>query len=254
MSASSYEKLWFSELMTTGYEYSEPILEDSTAEVVKYICDFLKEDIHVFILSIEVLEEYIKQKNDVACRIEDPLLTVGCVVLLCSKFAGEQSDIQIKCIQDCYENISKKLYPVSLIKHVERDIFQTINGKLPLSTKVDDLNTFIEIYTKRLKLKLDVRPLCLRIMEAVHISRIKLHTRIKSVYMQNQQAFLAFKELLCNKLFFPSGILLCAFRLTNYKNVIDLEEIMTDLSCTASVHKDHIQFLSDTLYDLIIHM
>lgn len=127
-------------------------------------------------------------------------------------------------------------------------------GKLPLSTKVDDLNIFIEIYTKRLKLKADIHPLCISILEIIHTSRAKLHHRIKAVYNQNYQAYMTFKELLCKKLFFPSGILLCAFRLTSYENVIDLEQVLNDMSCISSIHKDHIEFLADTLYDLVLQM
>lgn len=128
MPSNGYVKQWFMELMCTGYKYNEPILADEAACIIKRVCDFLKQDAHVFIMSVEIMEEYIKQMDSIGRKIEDPLLSVGCVVMLCSKFAGEQSDIQVKSVQDCFESISS-MYPVAVVTQMERDIFQTIQGR-----------------------------------------------------------------------------------------------------------------------------
>lgn len=128
MPSNGYEKHWFLDLMCSGYEYKEPILEDSAACVVKRVCDFLKQDSHVFIMSVEIVEEYILQMDAIGRKIQDPLLAVGCIVLLCSKFAGEQSDIQIRNVQECFEVLST-VYPMVVVTEMEREIFHNIKGK-----------------------------------------------------------------------------------------------------------------------------
>lgn len=250
---SKYIDCWFQELTTCDDVYKEPILDETAMEFVKYACDKLNQDTHVFIMSADMLEKYIRKKNAENKKITDPAITIVCVIFLCSKFVGEQADLRTRHIQMFLGSMTKRSYSNNELTRHEYDIFLSLGAKLPLCTKIDELNTFLATYTKPMKLKMDIRPMCVKMLEIIYIGKQKLHHSIKKMYMQNEEAFITFKQLFANKIYLIVGIVLCAFRMTHLRNIVDLEQVLVDLSAMTSIHKDHIQFLSSIIYQYLTH-
>lgn len=138
-----------------------------------------------------------------------------------------------------------------MIKSKEFDIFHTINGSLPLHTVIDDLKLLVEVYVKPLNLKVDLYPLCTAILQAFYLARTKVFEELKATYLRSREAYDAFKHCVRNRLYFPIGILLCAFKMTMCKNFLDLEKIARELGQLISIHEDHLHFLSQVILSVI---
>lgn len=105
---NSYVTMWFEQTLQSTETYREPIIDDTTAQFMMMACGSLKQDVHVFVSSVETLEHYIRVKDRMEATIEDPLLAAVCVIFLCSKYAGGQSDLRASYIEEFLERVSNK--------------------------------------------------------------------------------------------------------------------------------------------------
>lgn len=54
---------WLKNMESQEREYNEPILDSETASILRNVCRALQQDTHVFLNSLEILDEYIQRKK-----------------------------------------------------------------------------------------------------------------------------------------------------------------------------------------------
>lgn len=106
---------------------------------------------------------------------------------------------------------------------------------------------------KRLNLKADLHDLCDAIVQFFYVSRNRIFSELKQTYQKNTDAYNAFRSCVSKHLYFPCGILLCAFKICICNEFLDTEKIAMDLGKLISIHRDHLQFLCDVIYTMIIN-
>ncbi|CAH0564054.1 unnamed protein product [Brassicogethes aeneus] len=243
---------WFTRMALVKDEYSEPILEDSTVNFIKSICEALKLDIYVFVMAVDVLERYIETKNAKRQLIEDKMLTLSAVILICSKSNGELSDLKVTHINKVMHKLIDTTYSLKDVCKAEMDVMKTLNDKIPITTKVDEVNTFIEKYVKDGHLKANIRRLSVNILELMYLQRSKWFYDLKKHYKDSEENRKIFRLLVCSKFYLPIGILYCALNLTKYKNFLKVKQLIKEISAITRIHVDHIQILSNTIFDIVL--
>lgn len=120
---------------------------------------------------------------------------------------------------------------------------------------IDDVEILLVNYIKPMNLKAesDLHDLCVAILKLFYLYRNRIFDELKGTYQKNKKGFYAFTECVRKRLYFPCGILLCAFKLTKCRDFLDLNGILKELSELISVHQDHLQFLSDVIYQLVLN-
>lgn len=233
---------WLRNMENQEWQYQEPILDSETTVILSHACTSLQQDIHVFVHSIEILEEYIRKKNSINHKIENPILTVSAVVSISSKYKGEQ-DLKLKHIQDLLRNITGKSYDLRELLLAEIEILNTIDNKLFLETVVDDLTTVATKVEHELKIKASIVPLCLDVLEVMYLMRKDWFFEFKDIYGINEETSFIFKKLVCSRFFIPSAIVVYVLEQTAYKNSLDINMIVEQLATLCKVHVDHLQGL-----------
>lgn len=104
-----------------------------------------------------------------------------------------------------------------------------------------------------MNLKADLNELCSAILKLYYIFRNRIFAELKATYQRNNQGFYAFTQCVRKRLYFPCGILLCALKVTKCRDFLDLEKIGKELGNLISVHEDHLHFLCDIIYNLVIN-
>ncbi|KAJ8956748.1 hypothetical protein NQ318_014105 [Aromia moschata] len=241
---------WINELKDKKEEYVEPILAPETVSLIKLACTTFNQDIHVLIMSIEILEEYIRRKIAKNEEIRENALTIAAIIFMASKYMGEQ-DLKVQYIEKFLNKMTGKTYSSNTVKLTEMEILSTLGNRLPLTTRVDDLNTFVTKYEKECRVKVSIRLLCLDILEVLYLTREKWFFELKMVYIQNEEALRVFKALISSRFYLPIGILLYAFSHTNYQHSIDVESIMKELSNKMQIHVDHLNILVSKIHEII---
>ncbi|KAK9883731.1 hypothetical protein WA026_001919 [Henosepilachna vigintioctopunctata] len=244
-------QIWFKEMDKPLHQYEEPILEESSLKILKIACDTFKQDIHVFITSIEVLEEYIRRKLKNEETLYDEVLILATSIFISSKYTGELIDLKIKYIIKFLQKLTNVDYQYKIITATEIEILRTLGGSLPLATIVDDINTVIELHVRESRLKANVRPLCLEILQLIYICRKRWFTELKNLYCQNEDSFLVFKFLMVNRLYIPVVVLITSLHLTNYKHILDIHSVINDITQFSKIHSDHLNILAGIMINLI---
>ncbi|CAH1982945.1 unnamed protein product [Acanthoscelides obtectus] len=205
---------WVSNIQEKYDEYKEPTLHVSTLNLLRVISRSLKQDLRAFVTAIEIIEEYIRAKR--GTQINSPTL-----VALCSVFMARQT------------------YQYNEVVLCEVDILSTLKSYVPMSNKVDDLTTFIYKFEKDTRIRADVMPICMDVMEMLYLTRRRWFYRMKEIYSTNEDSSRAFRTLMRHRLFFPICILIFVFRKTNYKHCLDVDKILRDMSKKCNIHTDH---------------
>lgn len=121
-----------------------------------------------------------------------------------------------------------------------------------MHTLIDDLNILLEHYVTSMNLRADLRDLCTGILKFYYVYRKRIFTKLKTIYQRNNiHEFYAFAQCVCKRLYFPSGIVLCGFKITKCKNFLDLNKITKELGEIIFIHEDHLRILSDVIYELL---
>ncbi|KAK9739347.1 Cyclin, N-terminal domain [Popillia japonica] len=244
-------KLWFEEFQITRYIYKEPILDSMTVDLIKRLCNALKQDSHVFVMSVDILVQYIMIQNNKNIVIEDQVLIVLTVIFICSKIAGEQSDLKPLVISKFYTNITEEDIATKTVNLAEIHVLKTLHHRLPFFSRIDDLKTFLNVYLKDFKLRVDIVGLSVQILDIVYIYYRRLFYKLKNVYKQSPDALQTFQEVITNRLYLPSGILLCALEMTKLKHFMNTETILDEISDLCNINRNHIELLSRYIYDII---
>lgn len=105
---SSYLAAWFEETRNSSRMYREPVVDDSTVRFMELACMSLRQDTHVFVSAVEILDKYVWIKERMQESVEDPVLAAVCAVFLCSKYNGEQSDLRASCVEEYLSKVTKK--------------------------------------------------------------------------------------------------------------------------------------------------
>ncbi|RZC42224.1 hypothetical protein BDFB_012119 [Asbolus verrucosus] len=231
--------------------YKEPILDMNTVKIFKQICEAFEQNTHVFILSIEVAEDYIRAKNAKNQKINDPLLAAVTITFICHKCEGAPETLKVKHVVDILFYFTHKWYASTEITSMEGDILVTLNGKLPITTTLDDLDVIIEKYIRESRLRANVRPLCLKILEYIYMERVRWFEELKDIYNQNKDCVIVFQSLISSKFYVPVSILITALRLTHYQHILDIETILADITKYTRIHVDHLSILAAKIMEII---
>lgn len=241
---------WVDELKYKKGDYLEPLICEQTINLIKLTCTTFNQDIHVFIMSVDTLEDYIRRKSLNDEDIPENALVVAAIVFMASKYMGEQ-DLKVQYIEKFLTKITGKEYPRNAVKRTEMEILKTLDNKLPVITRVDDLNTFVTKYERECMIKVSIRPLCLDILEALYLTRDKWFFELKTVYVQSEEALNVFKSLMSSRFYLPVGILLYAFLHTNYKHFVCIDNIIEELTSRMHIHADHISLLVSKIHEIV---
>ncbi|XP_018568447.1 uncharacterized protein LOC108908794 [Anoplophora glabripennis] len=241
---------WVDELKYKKGDYLEPLVCQQTIKLIKLTCTTFKQDIHVFIMSIDTLEDYIRRKNLKNEEICENALVIAAIVFMSSKYMGEQ-DLKVQYIEKFLTKITGKEYGKNAVKRTEMEILKTLDNKLPVITQVDDLNTFVTKYERECMIKVSIRPLCLDILEALYLTRDKWFFELKTVYIQSEEALNVFKSLMSSRFYLPVGILLYTFLHTNYENFVCIDDIIEELTNRMHIHSDHVSLLVSKIHEVV---
>lgn len=240
---------WLKNMKSQEWNYKEPILDCETANVLKNACVILQQDVHVFVNSIELLEEYIRRKTKLYYKIEDPMLAACAVISVSSKYAGDQ-DLKLKNIQDLLIKLTGKTYSLRKLILSEIDVLKTVDNRLALETVVDDLCTLTAKFEQESKIKATIIPCCLNVLEMIYIFRKKWFFEFKELYSMNNEAEFIFQKLICSRLFIPSAIIIFTLKQTAYNETLNINLITKDFANLCKVHIDYIMGLVSRIEDL----
>lgn len=230
---------WLKDMENTEWNYKEPILDCEAVSVVRNACTSLQQDVHVFVNSVEILENYIRKCNSPRHKIADPILATAAVITVCSKNSGDQ-DLKLKDVQVLLNKLTGKMYTIRDLCLKEIDILKTLDNQLAIETLVDDLKTLTAKFEYESKVKASILPLCLDILEMMYITRKDWFFEFKHIYNVSEETILVFEKLMCSRLFIPSAIIVFALKQTAYDNTLNINMIMTKLADLSKVHTDHL--------------
>lgn len=223
--------------------YQEPILRETSVKYIKQICDAFGQNSHVFVMSVELLEEYIRIKKSKNQQILDPLLATVTIIFICHKSEGALESLKIKHVIDLLFHLSKKLYNSNEITAMEGDIIVQMDGNIPIKTPLDDMDIVIDKYMSDNRFKVNVRPLCLKLLEHVYMEKFKWFYSLKEMYSESKECILVFKSLTISKYYIPVSVFIAAVELTHYRYVLDIENILDEITKQTNIHQDHIRIM-----------
>ncbi|XP_050298281.1 uncharacterized protein LOC126737422 [Anthonomus grandis grandis] len=239
---------WSREMQAAVETYRKPILDEKVVSVIKLACETFKQEIQVFFMSVDVVETYIYLNEAYGRKIEDPFLDMCVIIFIMSKYFGGGADLKIPVIEKFMYKICGLNYSAKTIIRAEIDILQMLQYKLPLSTALDEMDTFFEKFSREYHLKDILRPLCEEILIMMYCQR-KVWVKHLRKYYQSDPA--TFNHLMTSKVFLPAGILVSAFNTTNYQFILDVEGLVNDLNGFIGIHPRHIFVLSDIIINLM---
>lgn len=233
---------WLKNMENSEWQYKEPILDSETIGVLRNACTTLQQDIHVFVNSVEILEDYIRKNNDLRHKIDDPILTVAAVITISSKNSGDQ-DLKLNHVQNLLNRLTGRVYTVRDVFLKEINILKTLDNKLAIETVVDDLKTLTAKFEYESKIKVSILPLCLDILEMMYLTRKDWFFEFKEIYCVSEEALFIFEKLMCSRFFLPSAIIVFTLNQTAYRDSLNITMIMRELAALSKVHCDHLQGL-----------
>lgn len=235
-------KSWLIELKRTK-TYKEPVLKKPIVNFIHLVCNALEQDAHVFILSVDLLEEYLDTQDS------DVLLTILVVVFICSKIAGEQSELKIKHITTLYENLTTLQLGDRYVSYTEIVILNNLQQKVPFTSQLDDLKLLYFAYFEPKNLKRTVMHLCVKLLELIYINKYNFFFELKTKY-EELNMLDTFNGFICSKFYLNCGIILASLTITKYQNFFDIKTVTFDFSNIACIHKDHFEMLHQMIVDL----
>lgn len=234
---------WILQMKINGI-YKEPKLHKEIVNIISLVCTALKQDVHVFVMSVNLLEERLTIHD------EDMLLTILVIVFICSKTIGEQSDLKLKHLTAIYKNMTTIHINEYHVSKLERNIFTILLDNMPLTSEVDDLKLFYNTYMEPINLKRGTLNLCLHILQLIYVNKYNFFFDLKQSYIEINMLDI-FKNIYTSKFYLSCGIILASFMVTKYENVFDLDGIMNDFSAISEIHKDHYEILSKKIVELV---
>ncbi|KAL1497869.1 hypothetical protein ABEB36_008756 [Hypothenemus hampei] len=240
--------LWVTDMQVKKAIYREPILDEKVTSIIKLACDTFQQDVQVFFMTVDVVEEYIYRKESHQETISDPFLIICVIIFILSKYYGCGPDLNITILKTFLLKITGTSYHNLSILKSEQDVLSVLNYKLPFGTILDEMNNFFEKFMREYRLQDAVRPLCIEILVLLYCTRTKWFQNIKDLYSEDKNTF---KTLISTKLYVPSAILISAFKVTNYQFILDLNGFVDDISEFTKIHSSHIYALSSIILSLM---
>lgn len=245
---SDYIEEWLNELQTTRLAYAEPLLDETTVDFIKLACMNLNQDNHVFIMTCEILEHILRTRTQ---KHPNKVLLICSIITILSKHVGEISDLRPKFIQTFYLHIMGQNINTNNLKLGEMEVFNMLEHKLPLYSKIDDLKLFYLVYVDPMNLRVNLLPICEDLLCLVRYKMRILFYKVQYYYEDTKEALHAFRSIMTNKLYFPAGIILTSIKLTLVKNFVDLDKVLGDLTQICNIHEDHLRLLMINIYDIV---
>lgn len=241
---------WFAHLSTTLRHYEEPILNEDSVLIMKQMCDFLEQTPAVFVLSVDVIEAYLRFKNSINQPIEDPLLTVATIIFISHKFVGASEVLLVKSILELLRDLTVKPYYHKDIILMEVTILSTVT--LPLTTIFDDLDIIVVKCTNELGLRADLHPLCVRILEFLYMNRSIWFQDLKHIFQETYNSLRAFRHLISSKLCLPLCIFIIALKLLKYEEFINIDASLINIIKLSTIPSvDNLQIIIQKLIEII---
>lgn len=229
---------WLTDMKNQELDFQKSIITMKIIEVTNYCCNILKQDVHVFLISLRALEVYLGEKDKKNKKIDDPALIIITTVFISSKYAGQ--DIKIKYFEDLLVSLTGQQYSTRAIELQEIEILTTLNNNLPVGTVADDLTTLLAKFEKHYQLKVSVIPACLEILELFYLTRDTWFHDIKEMYNVGTEARIVFNSLMKSRFYVPLGILGYVLKYSVYKDILDTDNILKHLALKAHIHSDHV--------------
>lgn len=242
---------WFTDIGNKEQLYKEPLLDNSTVMLFKQICDILGQSSHVFIMSVEMAENYINAKNQQDEKIQNPILASATIAFICHKWEGGLESLKVQHIVDLLFHFTDTLYTFGDVLNMESDILRTLEGKLPNFTPMDDMDIIIEKYMKEGHFKANVRPLCVKILEFLYIEKNRWFWDLKDIYSDNYDCVVVFKNLISSRFYLPVSVFISALLLCNYRYSINIDDIFVDLTQQTRIHMDHFGIFIWKIVDMV---
>lgn len=233
---------WLKNMENNEWQYKEPILDGETVGVLRNACTNLQQDIHVFVNSVEILEDYIRRNDKLGRKIDDPILTAAAIITISSKNTGEQ-DLKLKHIRDWLNRLTGKSYTLRDLLLREIGILKTLDNQLSLESVVDDLKTLATKFENDSKIKASIIPLCLDVLEMMYLTRKDWFSEFRDIYNVSEEALFIFQKLICSRLFIPSAIIVYTLKQTDYNDTLNINLVMEEFADMCKVHIDHLQGL-----------
>ncbi|XP_030745296.1 uncharacterized protein LOC115874328 [Sitophilus oryzae] len=241
-------KNWFEQMEHELDYYKEPILEEYTVGVIQLACNTFNQELQVFFMTVDVIEQYIYLKDLRGEKIYDPLFSVCVVFFIVSKYVGGTFEMKTPSIQKFMLTMTGREYTTKMIISLEREILHILDCRLPFTTVLDDFNTFFQHVRTDYRLNDTLHRLCINIFQLVYLLRKIWFEELKDLYSDDPTAF---RYLMCSKFFLPIGILVSAFRLTNYQFILDIDYFLQKLRIVTKIHPDHIYAFSTIILNCI---
>ncbi|CAH1180028.1 unnamed protein product [Phaedon cochleariae] len=237
---------WLIEMQDNETSYVEPVLDERCTILMKEICNMLKQDVHVFIYAVNILQEYIIRKAKKAEEIQDSALSTVVAIFISSKYIGDQ-DLKITGIEAILKKITGQQYSSKKIRQSEVEFLNELGNNLPIQNDVDDLNTFIVQFERECKIKASITLLCLDVLEMLYLTKKQWFNELKNMYTMSDEGFQIFKKVMTCRFYLPIGILVYVFKNTSYNHSFDVDTICSDLANRSQIHVDHISALVSTI-------
>lgn len=243
---------WCALMHTTYDEYYEPLATEEDIYFLKMCCDTFQVDIYVFILSLEILEKYYRicYVNNIA--VIDRSLAGGIAFLTANKCTGAEIYIKVPNICDYLNFRKKNIYNQNLIRQAELHVLKTINGNIPITTKVEDLMIVLEKFLRQSYLNIDLVNISLKVLEMIYMLRHKWFFNLRNHYKCTSETILIFRNLMKNKFYLPIGILVTSIKLIGIQHILDIQNVINDLSQQGHIEEIHIEILLDNLSNIIM--
>ncbi|CAG9760511.1 unnamed protein product [Ceutorhynchus assimilis] len=237
---------WFEEMQKTLPYFVESALDPIIINTMKQACDIFRQTDQVFFSSVDVAEQYLILKEQRGELVEDPLLLVITTIFIASKFFGGGPTLGIEAVRTLLRKITHVNYNPKAIKEAERDVLQVLQFKIPVTTILDDFNVFFEEIIRKYNLQDACKHLCVLLLMHLYGTKPKWLKQLKGIYKKEMRPL---RYLLCTKSYLPAAVMISAFKLTHYKNMIDINAMLEDIQTFTKIHPDHIHALSDIIVE-----
>lgn len=231
-------------------EYKEPLLNSETVVFMKASCDRLGQGSHVFFHAIEVLDRYVRAKNEQKVQLEDPVLISCTCILTSSKHQGGRRQLSLKHIKTYLSQVSFREYTTENVSNMESDILTTLinSSEIPATTIMDDLDTVVAKFLIEVNLRVKIMRLSISVLIFAMIMGKELFADLQKFYSSNERSKELFRDLACSKLYIPVGVLMTTLNF-KYGTVFDIDTMLFTFSKYYKIDYNHLNLVFTSMFE-----
>ncbi|KAK9883735.1 hypothetical protein WA026_001923 [Henosepilachna vigintioctopunctata] len=232
------------------HEFEEPILDDFVLQTLQFASDKFDLDVHVFILSVCIIEQYLrKRENGSVCPVDEGLILMA-GLFISSKFIGGTNHLSSEDAVGFLESVTFRDYEIHMLMRSEEEILRVINFSIPSATVADHLGLLSQMYLERHKINMNLMPLCNQILQMLYVRRKKWYNELKNLYSQDEETIVAFRFLMINKFYIPAAVLLTCWHITEVNTIVDFNTAVNELQLITKIQRDHLNLAAGVILNL----